>query len=212
MKICKICGSQLEDYAAFCTNCGTTVEAPEQPQYQQPVNSYDYYSQPETAEENIENYSEPNAFETASLFVKKIKTAFITSIISTAMSPFYLIMWFVFVILALIPIVNIVSGIIWLFLGTAIIVTALVCGIIALVNTSKTSKLPPVYEGSIDEELFKTYLSAQKKAKVAKILGIISVILWALFIVLCLAYYVFLILMLVGVLGAGFLSEMSYYF
>ena len=50
MKICPNCNMQLDDNAAFCTNCGAQLESPVQPQaqqfnyaaptYQQPFNPY----------------------------------------------------------------------------------------------------------------------------------------------------------------------------
>lgn len=203
MKICKICGSQIEDYATFCTNCGSTVES----YNQQPAN--DYYSQPEAQTELPEGLS---LVDTANLFIKKIKSAFITSIVSTSLAPFYVIMWFVFVILGLIPIVNIISGIVWIFLGTAIVIAAIVCTILAWINVSKAKKLPEILEGDIDAELFGKYMSSQKKMKVAKILAIVSTVLLALLIVFYVLYIVFVIIMVLGIFGLGFLSEMSYYF
>lgn len=210
MKICKICGSQLEDYASFCTNCGSLVEN-EQPQQ---------YTQPEAvAEENLETVEEISAFDAATLYVKKIKTAFITSIVSTSLTPFFGLAWIFFAILSVIPIVNIISSVVWLFLGTALIVSALVCGIIALLNTSKVNKLAPVYEGSVDEELFNAYQSAQKKSKVAKILGIIGTVLAALVIALWLLWVAFVtfvlviyVLFLLFGIGGSFINELMYMF
>lgn len=207
MKICKICGNQIEDYAVFCTNCGATVETQEQ--VQQPVNNYDYYAQPEVEEVAAE---EPSLIETASLFIKKIKTAFITSIVSTSLVPFYAVMWVVFIILGFIPIVNIISGIVWLFLGTAIIIAAIVCTILAWLNFSKAKKLPSIIEGEIDPELFASYQAAQKKMKVAKILAIVATVLLALLIVLYVLYFIFAIILVLGLLGVGLFSEMQYYF
>ena len=210
MKICKVCGSQLEDYAAFCTNCGTTVDV----QPQQPVNNYDYYAQPEVGNEVFEDSSleEPSLIENAKLFIKKIKTALITSIVSTSLIPFYAIMYVVFFILAFIPIVNIISGVVWLFVGTAIIIAAIVCVILAWLNAAKAKKIPEIFEGDIDDELFVAYQSSKKKMKVANILAIVSTVLIALLIIAYVLYLVFVIIMILGVLGIGLLSDMQYYF
>ena len=135
-----------------------------------------------------------------------------TSIVSTSLVPFYAVMWVVFIILGFIPIVNIISGIVWLFLGTAIIIAAIVCTILAWLNFSKAKKLPSIIEGEIDPELFASYQAAQKKMKVAKILAIVATVLLALLIVLYVLYFIFAIILVLGLLGVGLFSEMQYYF
>ena len=213
MKICKICGNQLENYASFCTNCGSLVD---DAQPQQPVEENNFYAQSEAvAEENLETVEEISAFDAATLYAKKIKTAFITSIISTSAMPVYLIVFVLCLILSLIPVVNIFVGIFRIIFDIVSIATGLVCGIMALVNTSKALKLPTVYEGSVDEELFKAYQSAQKKTNVAKILGIVGTVLWALFTAIYLLLFaigIIVLIVLFFIYGAAIFSEIFYYF
>lgn len=40
MKTCPNCNSQIDDNAAFCTNCGAQLAAPAQPQYNAPQPAY----------------------------------------------------------------------------------------------------------------------------------------------------------------------------
>ena len=78
--ICKNCGAQLPDGVAFCTNCGTAVEAPQQepqpqpqpqpaqPAYQQPAYQQPVYQQPQPVYQQP-MYAQPVAGEQPNILV-----------------------------------------------------------------------------------------------------------------------------------------------
>lgn len=154
--ICKNCGSQIEDYSAFCQNCGSAVDA--QPQAQAPAN--DYYAQPAQSTYNQQvNYNAPqmnyqnynqgfNLMMIVNQFINEAKSAHTLSIVSIIAAFF-------------IPIAG------------------LICGILA---SSKVKKLPMINEAELDDAMRFQYYDARKNADSAKKLGtagwILSIVVW----------------------------------
>jgi len=161
MKICKTCGNQLEDYAVFCPNCGTTLEV-QQPQYQQPV--VDTYTQPEAVEEIVETEEDLiakyiSAVEAAE---KKSKLTFIISM------AFAAVMLLALGGAALIGVFNLLS----------LLVTIPACAaalIFIILNVLKLKTVCPEADiKSLDEETLAALQNAQKTSSKIKSTNAVS--------------------------------------
>ncbi|MEE1011519.1 MAG: zinc ribbon domain-containing protein [Acutalibacteraceae bacterium] len=173
MKICKICGNQIEDYAVFCTNCGATVETQEQ--VQQPVNNYDYYAQPEVeATEEVKETEVVIDETTTAEFEKAAKSAKLMSIIALCISGvllfcagFTVITAFLFAFLnyLTLPFTGILA------------IAAIVLTILFFINFKKVKALLKVDATTIDPLFTDRIEKVIKDAKLSKTLGLVSIIL-----------------------------------
>lgn len=175
MKICKICGSQAEDYATFCTNCGSTFEQA-QPQYQQPANNY--YSQPEVADVTAEENPEAEAVVidevSTEAFAKAAKSAKLMSIISTCLTGVLLPMAGIGCIMAILFAFLNYFG--FIFTGP-VAIAAIVFLVLYFINAKKVKPFLGVDLETVEPQFSEICATIAKNAKLAKTLGLVSTIL-----------------------------------
>ena len=152
--ICKNCGNVIPDESIFCTECGASVD-----------------SQP-TFEPEYTDFADPVACaEEAQACIKKAKVALPMGIVAIAAYPAGTAVGIIggFFGYFTLGIVSLISSPI----ATLLCLASIVCMIIGLIFASKTSKID-VQPDTVDPELYESYLSAKKKAKITKILCIIT--------------------------------------
>ncbi len=205
--ICKNCGNQLEEFAAFCVNCGSAVEV--KPAQTQPaaVNNYTQPAAPVVAPAqnfNAAPVAEPvqqptgsapydaSSYQLAKEYMAGAKTAKTLAIVAIAI---YAANW-VLGIGSIIPFLGIIIAFVWMFVSLLGRPAAFVCAIISLVKLGKIKKIKEVNPGSIDPQSFTNYTNAKNGAKAAKIMDIIYLVLT-------------IIPLVLGVLAAGIVLVIS---
>lgn len=202
MKICKICGNQLENYASFCTNCGSLVD---NAQPQQPVEENNFYAQPETVAEELPE-AEVIVIDEASTeaFAKAAKSAKIMSIVAISVSGVLLCFAGLASIMAFfLSFFNYLS-----FIATGpLAIASIVFIILYLLNIKKVKPLLGVDLSTVDPAYYEICEKAVKGAKLAKTLGLVSIILFAISALGLLFVIVWPLLLLLIVGGGAILSE-----
>lgn len=202
--VCKNCGNQVADDALFCTSCGIKLEN----------------------EELAVGTDFVSMVNSAKIWKKNARTALILGIVSISIIPAIILTWIcvpafnvvISFILGLLPVVGvylagiystvtaIIAAPIMVLLFVCSAIGAPVCAFIARSLIKKAKNLPEVtpevMDYTDDEDLYKDYLSAQKKAGTVKILTTIVVILFwialALLVVLAILAAIIAVLAILG--------------
>ncbi|MBQ7101564.1 MAG: zinc-ribbon domain-containing protein [Clostridia bacterium] len=189
MKICKTCGSQLEDYAAFCSNCGSAIEVPvqqpvaqapimQEPVVQQPVIQEPVITQPQYQQPPVNNNYAADFYAAVKQYIEIAGSAFVPSIIGLALS-------------AAIPLIGQIVGL-----------------VMAGIVSKKIKSLPFIDESLLDATILEQYHSARRKVKTAGILTKINKIYSIVMLIFWIGYVIFWVFYLVFVVAFSVLANM----